>query len=77
MIIQELKKIIALFLLEANDIPRKLRIDVQRFLTSGRMCANNRVDLDTDQSIEGKVNRRVPTDDTGARLTKVPLASAA
>jgi len=39
-VVQELEKVVALFLLEANDVSGELWIDVQRFLPSCRMSSD-------------------------------------
>lgn len=42
-VVQELEKVIALFLLEADDPTGELRVDVESLLASGRMCAHDGV----------------------------------
>ena len=45
MIIQKLQQVLALFLLEADDVSCELRIDIQSFLSGCRMSTNKWMDL--------------------------------
>jgi hypothetical protein len=45
MVVQEFQQHIGLLLLEADDIPCELRVDIQRLLARGGMCANQRMNL--------------------------------
>lgn len=45
MIIQEFQEIVAFFLLEADNVSSKLRIDIQRLLASRRMRADKGMNL--------------------------------
>lgn len=42
-VIQEFEKIVAFFLLKANDISRELRVHIQSFLPCGRVSADDGV----------------------------------
>lgn len=45
MVVQELEQVVALLLLEADDVPRELRVDVQGLLAGGRVGADEGMDL--------------------------------
>lgn len=76
-VIQELEEVIALFLLEANNVPCELWVDIQGLLASCWVCPHDGMNGSASSQHHRDCQMIGRTYETGLRLTVPPLLMAA